>query len=394
MPLPSQQLGRTTRIEEDSPLIPHSSNMDAHHHLEATQTQSAGNKLVVTLPEELLTTLRTSCAEKANVSLLGRIQGKHPGHKALTAWARENLHPSLNFISLKANKLFEITFSSPEGRIHALTQNELVCESAIISFSSWQPHFDVNTHQPDFPIWVQIVDLCQILRDETILRAIGGHIGQVIAIDSSEAYRAKLFGPRIRILVRDIDHLPNTVVLPRLDGEGFIDYQLEYSGLPHQCGRCRSRDHLVRHCPRRDFKVQRREQPRPKPSPTNPDPHPSNPQTETHTVTQTPGPTPHLDLPQPDTDIEIPIPTEASIPTVNPTSPAPVPPETQVIDYSPIPELQPNDINFPQLLSQVWEKRLRELHLRQRSHQAPHRHLSGDENQTANLQPRRRGKPS
>ena len=231
---------------------------------EPAQTATNDRKLVVTVPEELLTTLRTTCAEKAKVSLLGRIQGKHPGLKALTAWARDTLHPSLNLLTLKANNLFEISFSEPEGRIHALTQTELVCDSANISFSSWRPHFDAKTHQAkdqlDFPIWLQIVDLCQILRDDTFLRTIGAHIGQVIAIDSSEAYRAKLFGPRVRILVSEIDKLPHTVVLPRLDGDGVVEYNLEYSGLPNQCGRCRALDHQVRHCPKRDFKPRREHQ--------------------------------------------------------------------------------------------------------------------------------------
>ena len=201
---------------------------------------------------------------KAKVSLLGRIQGKHPGLKALTAWARGTLHPSLTFLSLKANNLFELTFSDLEGRIHALTQMELTCDSANISFSSWRPHFDSKTpeaeDQLDFPVWVQIVDLCQILREDNFLRTVGDQIGQVIAIDNSDAYRAKLFGPRIRILIRDIQTLPHTVVLPRLDGEGSVEYTLEYSGLPHQCGRCRSRDHQVRHCPRKELKFRRTDQ--------------------------------------------------------------------------------------------------------------------------------------
>lgn len=42
------------------------------------------------------------------------------------------------------------------------------------------------------------------------------------------------------------------VVVPRLDGEGVVEYPLEFSGLPHQCGRCRSRDHQVWHCPKND----------------------------------------------------------------------------------------------------------------------------------------------
>jgi hypothetical protein len=52
-------------------------------------------KLKVALSEELLSTLRVNCAAKAAVTLFGRIQGKHPGLKALTAWAKATLHPSL-----------------------------------------------------------------------------------------------------------------------------------------------------------------------------------------------------------------------------------------------------------------------------------------------------------
>jgi hypothetical protein len=221
--------------------------------------QAGDRKLVVNIPEELLTSLRTHCAEKTSVSLLGRLQGKHPGLKALTAWARDTLHPSFTFLSMIAKNVFEVTFDNPEGRIHALTQTDLTCESSTISFSSWKPHFAKTTRvedQLDFPVWVQIVDLCQILREEKFLRTVGEQIGQVIAIDNSEAYRAKLFGPRIRLLISDLSTIPHTVILPRLDGEGVVEYALEYSGLPNQCGRCRSKDHQVRHCP----KIRRREQ--------------------------------------------------------------------------------------------------------------------------------------
>ena len=212
-------------------------------------------KLIAQIPDAILATLRSTCAAKAEVSLLGRIHGKHPGLKALTTWARDTLHPSLSFLSLKTNNLFEVTFTHPEGRIHALTQTNLICDTATILFSSWRPHFDSKAPQAeeslDHPVWVQIVDLCQVLREEPFLKLIGEQIGQVISIDNSEAYRSKLFGPRIRLLVQDLHQLPQTVVIPRLDGEGTVEYPLEYSGLPNQCGRCRSHDHLVRNCPRK-----------------------------------------------------------------------------------------------------------------------------------------------
>lgn len=101
--------------------------------------------LVIAVPVELLQSLRTTCATKANLSLIGRIQGKHLGLKSLTAWARDTLHPSLALLSLKANNLFEVTFSQPEGRVHALTQTDLICDSTPIFFSSWKPHFDPKT---------------------------------------------------------------------------------------------------------------------------------------------------------------------------------------------------------------------------------------------------------
>ena len=222
------------------------------------EEQEGGNKdksrkFVAAIPDAQLNRLRANCEVKASTSLLGRIQGKHPGLKTLTSWARETLHKSLTLLSLKSNNFFEVTFSSTEGRLHALKQTDLVCDSAAIFFSSWRPHVNSRTIDTlDYPVWVHIVNLCQMLREESFLRMIGEQLGQVIDIDNSDIYKAKLFGPRMRILVQDINNLPQLIVLPRLDGEGVVEYELEYSGLPHQCGRCRSRDHLVRNCPRKE----------------------------------------------------------------------------------------------------------------------------------------------
>ena len=231
--------------------------------LEKNSAKDEHRKLIAKIPETVLAQLRSTCEAKAEVSLLGRIHGKHPGLKALTAWARDTLHSSLSILSLKTNNLFEVTFTHPEGRIHALTQADLICDTAAIFFSSWRPHFDAKASQAeeslDHPVWVQIVDLCQVLREESFLRIVGEQIGQIISIDNSEGYRSKLFGPRIRLLVKELNRLPQTVVLPRLDREGTVEYSLEYSGLPHQCGRCRAHDHLVRNCPKKAPPVRKKE---------------------------------------------------------------------------------------------------------------------------------------
>ena len=315
--------------------------------------------IVINVPEELLSSLRTTCAEKASVSLLGRIQGKHPGLKALTAWARETLHPSLSLLTLKANNLFEVTFNSIEGRTHALTQAELSCKTANITFSSWKPH--ANTQQDhdqlDSPIWVQVVDLCHILREENFLRTIGEHLGQVIAIDNSELYRAKLFGPRIRLLVKDLNNLPRKIAIPRLDGEGVAEYNLEYSGFPNQCGRCRSRDHQVRYCPKKDPKLLRKTQNLGTQHPLTTDHTPQevsntqnpvveeliHPQQENNAETEE---TLAMDGPTPDpiTNLSPPVPEPP-----NQTEEPDPPPFTENTEHPP--ELQPTEENFPQLHS-------------------------------------------
>lgn len=101
------------------------------------------------------------------------------------------LHPSLALLSLKTNNLFEDTFTNTEGRIHVLTQADLTCQSVAISFSCWCPHFHSKaphaTDRLDFPIWVQIVYVCQVLKEDTFLKTIEEQIGQVITIDNSEA---------------------------------------------------------------------------------------------------------------------------------------------------------------------------------------------------------------
>ena len=284
-PKPAARSPDSTKLPPSVTNTTHTQNSGTTPTTIGTQDETHNiRKVVVTVAEEELASLRSSCEDKAAVTILGRIQGKHPGLKALTAWARENLHSTLVLLSVKANNTFEVTFGSPEGRLHVLHQSDLVCESAAIFLLSWRPHFNPKKQQEiaklDYPVWVQIVDLCQMLRTDSYLRNIGNHLGKVISIDNSAAYKAKLFGPRIRLLVQDLNNLPQVVVLPRLDEESTVEYALEYSGLPNQCGRCRSRDHQVRFCPKKD-NPKRREPAEPQPSHQHPGKEGSDLQTGT-----------------------------------------------------------------------------------------------------------------
>ena len=314
-------------------------------------------KLVTTLSPGLFESLRNNCEYKASVALLGRVQGKHPGLKTLTAWARETLHPNLTLLSLKSNNVFEITFDSPEGRLHALKQADLTCESASIFLSSWRPHFDEkklqDTNNLDYPVWVQIADLSQVFHTEEFLREIGEQIGQVISIDCSESYKAKLFGPRIRLMVKDLHTLPQVIVVPRLDGKGTAKYTLEFSGLPHQCGRCRSREHQVRHCPRKEHIRNRVPKTNPAPHPPHSTPAQVQPpvDNEQQEAEKALSPTKHVAHDAPSTEPQAPASPHQMPSTTTEPSSSSVSPTTQQEGSNADPGLHTNELNFPKLPS-------------------------------------------
>lgn len=170
---PAARLIDTTRMQSSTPTPHHVST----HGMENPQQPPDKRKVVIKIPKEQLASLGTKCDTKASVTLLGRIQGRHPGLQTLTTWAQKTLHPSLKLLLLKANNVFEVTFAQQERAIHALNQVDLMCEAAAIFFSSWRPHFDASTSQGttnlDHPVWMQVVNLCQVLREEEFLRTIG-----------------------------------------------------------------------------------------------------------------------------------------------------------------------------------------------------------------------------
>lgn len=193
------------------------------------------------------------------------------------------------------------------------------------------------------------------MREESFLHMIGSQLGQAISIDNSEAYKDKLFGPRIRLLIPDLNKLPHTVAIPRLDGTGNMHYPLEYSGLPNQCGRCRARDHQVRNCPKKELQRRRETKQHPyKPAPQQNAPNPTPVDTATRRQMNELGgggsktgsqPTPPQSTTHKSAQEAEP-PLREHTPEFMVASNVPATPETL---GSNVPTLQANDENFPKL---------------------------------------------
>jgi hypothetical protein len=182
-------------------------------------------------------------------TVLARITGRNPGVRQLTMWARERLHRSYISFTTRANNYFEIEFDDPAGRDKTLEAQYYDLNGQTICISPWSPYFnyekDYRHSKPNISLWVQIVDLPPFYRSKDMVHDLITAFAEVVAIDDTDSYKSKLSGPRIRIITSNVDTLPKTITLPRHDGKGDLIYELEYSGLPEQCGRCRSYDHTV-----------------------------------------------------------------------------------------------------------------------------------------------------
>ena len=84
---PAARLPNSTEIQQKHALNTHPSTTTMKHSAAAQQDHTHTDEGIVHIdfPEELFAILRSKSEQKTSVSLIGRIQGKHPGFKALTA---------------------------------------------------------------------------------------------------------------------------------------------------------------------------------------------------------------------------------------------------------------------------------------------------------------------
>jgi hypothetical protein len=226
----------------------------------------------VTLKPDKITKIQEKIDYLSKHTVLARITGRNPGMRSLTLWARARLHRSFTTFTIRANNYLEIEFEDPVGRDQALEVQYYDLKGQTICILPWSPYFnyedDYAASQPFTSLWVQIVDLPPFYRSKDLIQDFVSAFAEVISVDDTESYRTKLSGPRIRIITTDVEKLPKTLTLPRHDGRGDVNYKLAYSGLPEQCGRCRSYDHTVSQCKLASLSNQERSKhPRKRPHP-------------------------------------------------------------------------------------------------------------------------------
>lgn len=217
---------------------PAPSSLDSESRKEAAQPTRVDNVLTYEFSDEELALFESCRQEAEDKTVIGHLPVKSPGYKILHEWAKSVFHDSFTTIALIGNGFFEVSFATKDGVLHTLT-NTFFYEGKVVSFSTWSADFSSQKEETidlvRFPVWAHFLGLPIYVRNEQCLRALGKRIGEILSMDLSDSWVGKTAGPRIRLLVSDINALPSTVlILGRVKGTT-VEHKMTYSGLPDQC---------------------------------------------------------------------------------------------------------------------------------------------------------------
>ncbi|KAG0558201.1 hypothetical protein KC19_10G011600, partial [Ceratodon purpureus] len=217
----------------------------------------------IVLKDSTLDKLRNSVAHGQQHTLIGKTQGPSPSQFELNEWGREELHESFIDIISKGQGFFEAHFSSPLGKQFTLSHAEYKFNNRNVMFAEWTPHFEPEGDNAastlQYPLWAQIKGLPRFLRTEDFLREVISQFATVVYVEDSDSYRARTLGLRVRIIPTNVSELPDTLHIPKIDGDGGVYHDIVYTGSPDECERCHKKDHTVKYCkvPKKSFRRDR-----------------------------------------------------------------------------------------------------------------------------------------
>ncbi|KAG0596405.1 hypothetical protein M758_UG251000 [Ceratodon purpureus] len=229
-----------------------------------TEDESRPKKKIfpIILKDSTIDKLCTSVAYGQEHTQIGKTQGPAPSQFEFNKWGREELHESFTDIISKGQGFFEAHFSSPIGKQFTLSHADYKFNNRTVMFVEWTPHFDPGDNAASvlqYPLWAQIKGLPRFLRTEDFLREVIGQFAHVVYIENSDSYRARTLGLRVRIITNKVSELPDTLHIPKIDGDGGVYHDIIYTGSPDECERRHKKDHTVKYCkvPKKHFRKDR-----------------------------------------------------------------------------------------------------------------------------------------
>ena len=215
---------------------------------------SNSKHLKVSLLDNIKQLIKQKKQQTELVTIIARIDGKIPSLKSLFDWAMTTFSQIVHNIFMRGHGYFEIEFKSEAHKIKALLEGPFSFQSNSISISPWS--LSLNTIMPTstatlkHPIWVQFYGLSNPLTCDRIILHLAQKIGEVLHIESSSLYYSKTSGQRVRVLVTNLEDLPERIFLDIEDMDIDNGVLVEYFRLPNQCRRCRKMRHDSKLCPK------------------------------------------------------------------------------------------------------------------------------------------------
>ena len=181
-------------------------------------------------------------------TILSHVTVCNSSKKTLEEWICETLHNTFSSLALIGNRYFEVMFSSPKGAQHTF-KNLYFYEAKEVHFATW--HIDFSSAIEDhpmsiaYPVWAHFLGLPDSLRTVTGLTMLSQRLGTILTVETSDSFKEKTVGPRVRVLLKDVASLPQTCWLPRSLPRVSLEHKIIYLGRSNQCLCCKRYGHKL-----------------------------------------------------------------------------------------------------------------------------------------------------
>ncbi|KAL3701551.1 hypothetical protein R1sor_019573 [Riccia sorocarpa] len=187
-----------------------------------------------------------------------------PSRDKVIRWAEEVLIRKMGLqvrrIRRMARKHFLLVLGDSDQREYLLKNTPGRMEGKMIQLSKWSPKYNYKeASQTSKQIWVELPYVDPMITDHG--KKMLEKLGPILYFAVVRTNEAKYSHIRACVLMHNIDQLHDSIILELPWGGEYVQ-EVQYTGLPDQCHKCRERGHWAMNCPlRKDGDRQTTERP-------------------------------------------------------------------------------------------------------------------------------------
>ncbi|KAL3687962.1 hypothetical protein R1sor_014271 [Riccia sorocarpa] len=181
-----------------------------------------------------------------------------PSRDKIIRWAEETLIHRMGLqvrmIRCLARKHFLLVVGNSEQREYLLKNAPGKLDGKMIQLSKWSPSYNYKeASQTSKQIWVELPYVDPLINDQG--KKMLEKLGPILYYAVIKSNESKYSHIRVCVMMHNIEDLHDSIIMELPWGGEYVQ-EVQYTGLPNQCLRCRQRGHWAMDCHARKMQEQ------------------------------------------------------------------------------------------------------------------------------------------